>query len=98
MTTRPIAKGGDVAEETGTLEQLGEELRQLRDELELKIHLASADARDEFAALEKKLDHYRARLEVVGKATEEAAEDVGDALSLLGNEIKKGYHKIRSLI
>ncbi len=87
-----------MAEDKGTLDQLGDELKQIRDEIELKLHLASADARDEFAALEKKLEHYRARLEVVGKATEEAAEDVGDALSLLGNEIKKGYHKIRSLI
>ncbi len=87
-----------MAEDKGTLDQLGDELKQIRDEIELKLHLASADARDEFAALEKKLEHYRARLDVVGKATEEAAEDVGDALSLLGQEIKKGYQKIRGLL
>ncbi len=87
-----------MAEDKGTLDQLGDELKQIRDEIELKLHLASADARDEFAALEKKLEHYRARLDVAGKATEEAAEDVGDALSLLGQEIKKGYQKIRGLL
>ncbi|MDJ0848817.1 MAG: hypothetical protein QNK04_10600 [Myxococcota bacterium] len=85
-------------EDKGTLKQIGDELKQLRDEIELKLHLASADARDEFEALEKKLEHYRARLDVVGKATEEAAEDVGDALSMLGDEIRKGYHKIRALL
>ena len=84
-------------------ESLSEEDRkalaqQIRDELEVQLHLASADARDEWAALEKKLDHLRGRMEVVGQATEEAAENVGDALKLLGNELKQGYERIRNLL
>ena len=87
-----------MADDKGRLANLTEELKQMRDEIELQIHLASADARDEYKDLEKKWEQYRARLEVVGKATEEAAEDVGDALGLLGQELKKGFQKIRSLI
>lgn len=87
-----------MAGEKGALDKIGEELKQLRDEIELQIHLASADARDEFGELEKKWEHFRARLDLVGKATEEAAEDVGDALELVGSELKKGYEKIRSLL
>jgi len=87
-----------MAQDKRALDELGEELKQLRDEIELQIHLASADARDEFGELEKKWEHFRARLDVVGKATEEAAEDVGDALDLVGSELKRGYQKIRSLL
>jgi hypothetical protein len=87
-----------VGRDKKALGQLGDELKQLRDEIELQMHLASAGAREEFTELEKKLDHFRARLEVIGKATGEAAEDVGDAVGLLGEEIKRGYQKIRSLL
>ena len=82
----------------GTLDKLADDLKQLREEVELQMHLASADARDQFADLEKKWESFRARAEVVGKATGETASDVGDALTILGDEIKKGYEKIRSLI
>lgn len=87
-----------MSKDRGALEQLGEELKQLRDELEVQLHLASADARDEFAELESKLDRFRGKMDVVGKTAGEAAEDVGDAIDLLGQEIKKGYQKIRSLL
>lgn len=87
-----------MATDKRSLDQLGEDLKQLRDEIELQIHLASADARDEFGELEKKWEQFRARLDVVGKATGEAAEDVGDALDLVGSELKKSYQKIRSLL
>ena len=68
--------------EKGSLDQLADELKQLRDELEVQLKLASKDARDEWHALEKKWDSFRARLEVVG----------------LGGELRKGYEKIRRLL
>jgi ElaB/YqjD/DUF883 family membrane-anchored ribosome-binding protein len=82
----------------GALDKLTSDLKQLRDEVELQMHLASADARDQFSELEHKWDGFRARAEVVGKASESAAEDIGEALEVLGDEIKKGYQKIRSLL
>lgn len=80
------------------LDQLTEELRQLRDELSVQMHLAASDARDEWDKLERKWDHFRARAEVVGRAAGSTAEDVGDALELLGQELRKGYHKIKALL
>ena len=44
--------------------------------------------------MEKKWQHFRARFDRVGKA----AEDVGDALELVGSELKRSYEKIRSLL
>lgn len=95
---RPTKEDEKMADKKGSFAELAEEVKQLRDELKVQMHLAAADARDEFDGLEKKWEHFRARAEVVGKAAGEAAEDVGDALELLGKELKKGYQKVRGLL
>jgi hypothetical protein len=87
-----------MAEDKRTIEDMSEELKQVRDEVQVKIHLAAADARDEWEQLEKKWEQFRARAEVIGRTAEEAAEDVGEALEILGEELKRGYQKIRSLL
>jgi hypothetical protein len=81
-----------------TLDQLIEEVEQIRDELEVQMHLASADARDRWDELEKKLSHLRSRARTVGRAAGEAAGNVGEALDLLAHELKRGYEKIRGLL
>jgi len=87
-----------MSDEKGALDQVIQDLKQMRDELEVQLHLASADARDEFAELEKKWDHLRARAEVVGDAAGEAADSVGDAFSGVADELKKGYQRIKGLL
>ena len=73
-------------------------LKQMRDELEVKIHLAAADVRDEWDELERKFEHVRGRAERVAEAAEDAAENVGDAIELAANEVRKGYERIRDLL
>ncbi len=87
-----------MAEDKGGMDQLIEDVKQLRDELEVQLHLASADARDEFAELEKKWVQLRARAEVVGDAAGEAAGNVGEAVSSVADELKKGYQRIKGLL
>ena len=73
-----------------------EDLKQERDVLNVKLHLAKADLRNEWAKLETKWD------ECQGKVTDgrEEAEKAGDSLltagGLLVDEIKKGYERIRN--
>lgn len=80
------------------IDSMIEELKQTRDELALKIHLASAEVRDEWEDFEKKLDHVRGQAKRVGEAVGEAADDVGDALGIVADELKQGYERIRKLI
>ena len=87
-----------MAQDTGNFDRLVEDLKQMRDELKVQMHLAAADARDEWNEVEKKWEHLRARLDVVGKAAETSAEEVGDALEVVAQEIKKSYERIRSLL
>jgi SMC interacting uncharacterized protein involved in chromosome segregation len=80
------------------LKRLVDELKMQRDELAVKVHLARQEARDEWETLEKKLEHLRARAQVVGKEAGDAAGDVGAAARQLVEELKKGYERVRRLV
>ena len=77
----------------GEYDDLVAELKQKRDELRLKIHLASKDAQDEWEDLEKKMQEFSSRAEL-GKTS----EGIGDALERFGEELKLGYKRIRDAI
>jgi hypothetical protein len=70
-------------------------LKQERDEINLKLHLGEQELRDEMEDLEKQWQELRQRGDKVLSAADESSEDVVAALSLLGNEIKASYEKIR---
>lgn len=70
-------------------------LKQQRDELKLKIHLAGAEAKQEWDQLEEKFRDVSSQYEPTRKATAEAAEKVGSALKQVATEILDGYDHIR---
>jgi archaellum component FlaC len=96
------ASGGETRRDAmavrDNLREIFDDLRTQRDELALKLHLARADARDEWEALEKTWEHLKARVEVVGREAGEVAEDVGDAARGVLDELKKGYARLRTLV
>lgn len=65
------------------------DLKRLRDELQLKMHLASMEAKEEWQELEGKWERFSSRARL-----EDSAEGVGDALEQLGEEIKRGYKRL----
>lgn len=77
----------------GDFEDLVADLRQKRDELRLKIHLASREAQDEWEELEEKMQEFSSKAQL-GKT----GEGVGEALGKLGEELKLGYKRVRSAI
>jgi len=87
-----------VAKNDSNIDQLIDDLKQVRDEVELRIHLAAADVRDEWDVVERKWAHLRGRAKRVGEAVEEAADDVGEALDVVADEVKRGYERIRNLL
>lgn len=80
------------------LQKVVAELQTTRDEIKVKLHLARADARDEWEELEKKLEHLKGKLGVVGDEAGKAAQDVGAALKLVAAELKKGYERVKSAV
>lgn len=88
-----------MSEETkNQLDAVAERIAQLRDELEVKLHLGAAEARDEWEELEAKIGPFKEKVEKMADAAEDTAEGVLEAASLAGDELVKGYERIRSLI
>ncbi len=73
-----------------------EQLKQQRDELQVQLHLAKADAKDEWARLENEWEETKTKLEAAKEEAGKTAESVGTALGLAIDELKKGYERLRS--
>lgn len=73
-----------------------EQLKQLRDELQVKLHLAKADAKDEWSRLENQWQEVKPKLEATREEAGRTAESVGAALGLAIDELKKGYERLRN--
>lgn len=84
-----------MTDENDRTAELVEKLKQQRDELRLKIHLAKADARDEWEELEGKWEGLKERLRAAGEEASEARGDIGAAARELAAELKRGYDRIR---
>lgn len=79
------------------LKKLEDTVLQQRDELRLKLHLAKADARDEWEGLERKWAEAQVKFDQVKKTAGESSEGIEAAAKLLGEELLKGYERIRRL-
>lgn len=81
------------------LEELITTLERERDELRVKVHLASLDAKDEFAELERRLDALRGRMSSKGGEAKDTASEVGDVVGetarKMADELRDGYRRIR---
>ena len=75
-----------------------DELRRLRDELNVRIHLAKADAKDRWEKLEHEFHRLEAKGRQISQASEEPLRDVRDAARLLIDEIRDGYRRIREAL
>ena len=76
------------------IKEMFSDLKQQRDELQVKLHLAKLDAGDEWDKLETKLAKLETKVKQVGNVTAEASQDIGAAAKLLGEEIRDGFKKI----
>lgn len=71
-------------------------LRTLRDELRVQMNLAHKEAHDLYETAEKKWDSLEAKLEHIKDESAEALHDVGQAASVLADEIRDAYRRIRA--
>lgn len=76
------------------------DLEQQRDELQLKLHLAKAEARDEWARLnlDEKIATLRQRADAAGGEAKGAMKDIGAAADRLADEIREGLDRIRKTL
>jgi len=76
---------------------LADTLRTQRDELKVQVNLAGKEVHDEWADLEEKWNQLQYKLGLLKKELDHSGHDVGEAITLLGSEIKDGYRRLRKL-
>ncbi len=74
------------------LERVLEKLRQERDELRVRMHLAGLELKEEWEKLEQQWDHFEPRAEA---AIREATGTATEAVERLGEELRQAYHRVR---
>jgi hypothetical protein len=79
-------------------QQVLTDLERERDELKLRIHLAKAEGRDEWARIDQKLSELRFRADAAGTEAREAMDDVGEAAKKLADEIRAGLDRVRKTL
>ena len=72
------------------------QLKQLRDELRLKAHLAKAEVRDEWEKAEAKWDQLRQELPRLDDAKDDMIDALTGSAKRLASEIRQAYARIRS--
>ena len=75
-----------------------EQLRGLRDELRVRLHLGGAEARERWEKLEKDLERAQGKLKQLKEASREDLADVGAAVRNLVGEIRSSYEHLKSLL
>ncbi len=76
------------------IDEMVNDLKQQRDELQVKLHLAKLEAGEEWERVEAQLAKLEAKAKELGSATADASQDVAAAAKLLGEEIRDGFKKI----
>jgi len=75
-------------------DELTDTLKQQRDKIEVQIHLASMEAKDEWKEGEKQWGEFIDALGVITDDTKEASSDLIHATKIIGDELKETYKRI----
>jgi len=75
------------------LQKISEDLKRIRDEIKLKIHLGSKEAQDEWSGLEQRWKSFREKAEL-----DRTAGDLGGTVKKLGADLKSAYERIRKAL
>jgi hypothetical protein len=75
-------------------EKLLNELQVERDEINLKMHLASMEARQEFEEAEKEWHRLKIKAAEIADESVETSENFIAKAKIVGEELKDAYHRI----
>ena len=76
------------------VDEMVNEIKCERDELQVKLHLARLEMGDEWNSLEEKLVKLEGKAKELGSVTVESSQNIGAAAQLLGEEIRDGFKEI----
>ena len=75
-------------------DHLLEKLKVQRDEINLKLNLASMEAKEEFGEAEKQWDVLKAKAAEIADDTKETSEEFIAKAKIVSEELQDAYHRI----
>ncbi|MFI3156801.1 MAG: hypothetical protein QX199_11660 [Methylococcaceae bacterium] len=75
-------------------ENLLEKLQTERDEINLKLHLASMEAKQEFAEAEKEWHRLKIKAAEIADDSVDTSEEFIAKAKIVGDELKEAYYRI----
>ncbi|MCK5831912.1 MAG: hypothetical protein KAH20_16595 [Methylococcales bacterium] len=75
-------------------DELSDALKQQRDEIQLQLHLASMDAKEEWEEAEKSWGGFIDSLGIITDETKETSDELIHATKVIGDELKETYKRI----
>ncbi|MBM9510994.1 hypothetical protein [Desulfogranum marinum] len=75
-------------------DKLVQKVKQERDQVKVKMHLASMDAKKEYEEAEKKWGQVKVKASEIADDTIETSEEVIAKAKIVGEELKETYHRI----
>ncbi len=75
-------------------DKLMDRLKTERDELKLKMHLGSMEAKEEFEQAEKKWDEVKAKASTIADDAVDTSDDYIRKVKIVGDELKETYQRI----
>jgi hypothetical protein len=75
-------------------DNLLEKLKSERDEISLKLHLASMEAKEEFEEAEKNWDKFKVKAAEIADDSKETSEEFIAKAKIVGEELKEAYSRI----
>lgn len=81
-------------------QEVVQDLERQRDELKVRLHLARAEARDEWdrLKLDEKIATLRQRADAAGVEARGAMKDIGSAAEKLADEVREGLDRVRKTL
>ena len=79
-------------------DSLVEQLKSERDEIALKIHLASMEAKEEFESAEKNWTQLKIKVNELANESKETSEELITKAKIVGEELKETYSRISKRI
>lgn len=78
------------------LENLSQSLRQKKDEIHLKIHLASMEIAEEWEKAQKQFDDLELQLRQLATEAKETGQELFSSAEKLAGEVDHAFDRIRS--
>jgi|APCry1669192269_1035402.scaffolds.fasta_scaffold30450_1 multidrug resistance efflux pump len=78
------------------IENLRQTLRQKKDEIHLKVHLASMEIAEEWDKAQQKFDVLEAEISKISSETKSAGQDLLSSIEKLGAEVDQAFDRIKS--